>query len=150
MSDKKNKKEWIWQCPMDNCLSRGGKATTKERAMENGKDHLRAQHGILSTDGIKPIVVKKDKVLQVSTSFRKAIWVCPVEGCKGHGNKPMRRSKAIYHGKRHMRKRHGIEGEPEVVNVTRNTMKKEIRQRVKKVLINKGVEEERINVSRIS
>jgi RNase P/RNase MRP subunit p29 len=39
-----------------------------------------------------------------------------------------------------MRKRHGIEGEPEVVNVTRNTMKKEIRQRVKKVLINKGVE----------
>lgn len=141
----KEKKQWIWKCPISGCTSRGIKPQTRRRARTNGLTHISNYH---KPGEAEPIIEKMERI-PVTTAFRKAVWVCPVKGCHCHGRKPMKRSRSLYHGRKHMQKFHNLNKEPDVLLFTREDSKEKIKRKVKKALIKKGIDEEKIDLTQI-
>lgn len=139
-------KKYIWQCPINRCQSRGIRPSTYQNARRNGMTHMRKTHHVESGE---PIVKPVEQNTIVSTSFRKAIWICPLEGCACHGNKPMKRSRAAYHGKKHLQHYHGRNGEPDLLLFTRKTKEKTLRKEIRKALLKKGIKKSDIDVAKV-
>jgi len=142
----KQKKQWVWKCPIPGCQSKGIRPSTKANARRNGMTHMRASHDIHSGE---PIVIELKPQMIVTTSFRKSVWICPVKGCPSHGNMPMKRSQARYHGKKHLQFYHKRNGDPDLLFFTRKTREKTIKKEVRRALREKGIADKDIDVSKI-
>lgn len=135
---KSDKKKWLWECPIDNCLGKGVHPTTKRKAWKNGLQHLRYVHKLYHKDGCRPKIVESKDVKRISTKNRKAMWVCPFDSCRSHGKHAMSKSKALKCGREHMQTMHGIEEDPIIVEIWRNDMNTLSEQKIKKDLIDKA------------